>query len=53
MLNKEDLEEAKKLADEHWTWFEKVVGHVAKDFFIHGYKHGVESKRKRQHKARG
>ena len=50
-MNKEYLEEARKLADEHWTWVEKVVGHVAKDFFIHGYKHGKEKKRSRKDKG--
>ena len=36
--------EAEKLADEHWRWFEDIVGHVAKDFFVHGFKHGVDNK---------
>ena len=49
-MEKEDKEEAERLAKEHWDWFQKVVGHVAIDFFIHGYKHGVEKKRRRSKK---
>jgi len=47
-MEKEDKERAEKLASEHWEWFEKVVGHIAKDFFVHGYKHGLEKKRSRK-----
>jgi len=43
-MRKEDKERAEKLAEEHWEWFQKVVGHIAKDFFVHGYKHGTEKK---------
>jgi len=39
-------QEAGKLAEEHWRWFEDVVGHVAKDFFVHGFKHGVDHRDK-------
>ena len=46
-MSDEDKAKAEKLADEHWRWFNSVVGHVAKDFFVHGFKHGVETKRKR------
>ena len=49
-MEKEDKERAERLANEHWKWFENVVGHVAKDFFIHGYKHGAEKKRSRGRK---
>ena len=49
----EDKQDAEKLADEHWCWFEDVVGHVAKDFFVHGYKHGLDSKKKEETDGRG
>ena len=39
-MREEDKILAKKLANEHWEWFHNVVGHVAMDFFVHGYKHG-------------
>ena len=45
-MNQEDKDKATKLGNEHWEWFQKVVGHVAIDFFIHGYKHGADDTRK-------
>ena len=45
-MKEEDKIKADKLAHEHWEWFQKVVGHVAVDFFIHGYKHGADDARK-------
>lgn len=45
-MNQTDKEKAQKLADEHWQWFQEVVGHIAKDFFVHGYKHGADDVRK-------
>lgn len=45
-MKEEDKERAEVLASEHWEWFQKVVGHVAKDFFVHGYKHGSDDARK-------
>ena len=36
------INEATKLADEHWAWLVKLLEHVYKDAFIHGYKHGKE-----------
>jgi len=38
--------EAEQLAQEHWEWFQSIVGHVAKDFFVHGFKHGVDYRKK-------
>ena len=29
-----------ELFEEHWGWFESIMRHIAKDWFIHGYKHG-------------
>lgn len=46
-MRQEDKERAEVLADEHWEWFQKVVGHVAKDFFTHGYKHGADAIREK------
>ena len=45
-MQRRDKERAEELADEHWRWFEDVVGHVAKDFFVHGYKHGADDRDK-------
>jgi hypothetical protein len=45
-MNDQDKEKADKLAQEHWQWFQNVVGHIAKDFFIHGYKHGAQEREK-------
>lgn len=47
---KEDLEEAKKQANEHWAWLEPLLEKVYKDAFIHGHKHGTERKRIRAKK---
>lgn len=47
-MKEEGKEQAERLAAEHWEWFQKVVGHVAKDFFIHGYKHGANDAKKRR-----
>ena len=45
-MTPEDKERAEQLAKEHWAWFEDVVGHIARDFFVHGYKHGVDDEKK-------
>ena len=45
-MEQEDKEKAEALANEHWEWFQKVVGHIAKDFFVHGYKHGGDDAKK-------
>jgi len=44
-MKQEDKLKADKLASEHWDWFQKIVGHVAMDFFVHGYKHGGDDAR--------
>lgn len=46
MAEKWDKERAEKLADEHWEWFQNIVGHIAKDFFLHGFKHGRQDANK-------
>lgn len=38
-----------QLFDEHWDWFESIAKHIARDWFIHGYKHG---RKDRQHDVR-
>ncbi len=32
------------LANEHWSWLVTLLEKVYKDAFIHGYKHGLESR---------
>jgi Leu/Phe-tRNA-protein transferase len=41
-INKENLEIAKKLAEEHWTWLESLLRKIYVDAFIHGFHHGLE-----------
>lgn len=36
------MDNAKKLADEHWAWVVRWLEMVYKDAFIHGFKHGKE-----------
>jgi hypothetical protein len=36
---------AKRLADEHWIYVCSICEKMYKDAFIHGYKHGVKSKK--------
>lgn len=45
MMNTEK-KTSEQLAGEHWEWFQNVVGHIAKDFFTHGYKHGKQDMEK-------
>lgn len=33
----------KKLAEEHWAWFEPWLEKAFKDGFVHGFKHGTEA----------
>ena len=42
----------RQLADEHWAWIESVIAgklvearHMFIEGFVHGYKHGKESKK--------
>jgi len=32
------------LADEHWRWLGPTLEKMFKDAFVHGYKHGRDSK---------
>jgi len=41
-------DEAKRLATEHWEWVVRWLEMIYKDAFIHGYKHGVQSKEKQE-----
>lgn len=50
-MEQEDKVRAEQLASEHWQWFEDVVGHVAKDFFVHGYKHGADDRDNKEVKS--
>lgn len=34
-----------QLAEEHWDWLESILRKMFIDAFIHGYKHGKESKK--------
>lgn len=43
---KEVTKSSKVLAEEHWTWLETLLRKVFVDAFIHGYKHGKQSKSK-------
>ncbi len=38
------MDNAKKLADEHWAWVVRWLEMVYKDAFAHGYKHGQQDK---------
>ena len=38
------MDEAKRLADEHWEWLGPLLEYLYKGALIHGFKHGVESK---------
>lgn len=33
------------LAEEHWSWLETLLHKIYTDAFVHGYKHGVVSKK--------
>lgn len=39
-----DIEKARQLAEEHFTWLEVLLKRVFVDAFIHGYKHAKEEK---------
>lgn len=46
-----DMDKAKKLAEEHWAWLESILFQqrliekkIFIDSFIHGYKHGLRNK---------
>jgi len=34
------INKAEELAEAHAEWFSKIIKHIYKDAFIHGYKHG-------------
>jgi len=38
-MTKEEKKSAEELFEEHWVWFESIMKHIARDWFIHGYKH--------------
>jgi len=42
-VDKEKYIEAKKLADEHWSYVGRICEMMYKDAFIHGYGHGQET----------
>ena len=44
MTNKDKEKCAKELAEEHWVWLESLLHKLYVDAFIHGYKHGKETK---------
>jgi len=46
-----DNTKAKKLADEHWEWLERLLEYVYKSAFEHGYKHALEDIRARGGRA--
>lgn len=43
-MEQDTKERAEKLANEHWKWFQELVGQIVIDFFIHGYKHGDDER---------
>ena len=47
-MENKNLEEAEKLANEHWAWLQALLEKIFRDAFTHGYKHGVEKKRSRR-----
>ena len=46
-IERNNMEEAKRLAEEHWEWLSSILKKVYIDAFVHGYKHGVESLKER------
>jgi len=43
-LNKLTEQEAKEMAEAHWTWLESLLHKIFVDAMIHGIKHGKEVK---------
>lgn len=37
---------AEQLAQEHWVWLETVLRKMYTNAFVHGYKHGKDSRSK-------
>ena len=46
VVTKEDMERARKLANQHWEYLSNRIGLFYKDAFVHGYKHAVEDMRR-------
>ena len=47
MENKDRIkleETAGEKAMVHWLWLQDLLGHIFKDAFVHGYKHGYEAR---------
>jgi hypothetical protein len=48
-IKRKSLQEVEIIAEEHAEWFVEIISpilkSVAKTFFIHGYKHGIEKKK--------
>jgi hypothetical protein len=51
-IKRKSLEEVEIIAEEHAEWFVEIISpileSVAKTFFMHGYKHGMEEKKERE-----
>jgi hypothetical protein len=47
-VNEGNVDEVKLKAEDHWRFNERWLHMVFVDAFVHGHKHGVESKRQRR-----
>ena len=52
-MTRKQKNEMEKLVRDHYAWVEKFFDFVYKSALEHGFKHGVQSERRRQREIKG